>query len=69
MRDAEMKTRLLGVALLVCGAAVFIFALNVQHRELAYGLLTGAYLLFVLAVCTLVGRIVGASRVGPPSGD
>ncbi|WP_431710947.1 hypothetical protein [Glutamicibacter uratoxydans] len=58
-----MKRRILGVLLLALSAASFVLSLNADQRELAYGLLSTAYLLFILAVITTVSRMVSASRV------
>lgn len=58
-----MKRRILGILLLALSAASFVLSLNVDQRELAYGLLSTAYLLFILAVVTTVSHMVSASRV------
>lgn len=63
-----MKRRILGVLLLGLSAACFVLSLNADQREFAYGLLSAAYLLFILAVFATVSRMVSSSRVTHISG-
>ncbi|MCW4465906.1 hypothetical protein OK351_10360 [Glutamicibacter sp. MNS18] len=58
-----MKRRVLGVVLLALSTACFMMSLNADQREYAYGLLSAAYLLFILAVFATVSRLVSSSRV------
>lgn len=58
-----MKRRILGVVLLALAATCFVMSLNTDQREHAYGLLSTAYLMFILAVFTTVSRLVGSTRV------
>lgn len=58
-----MKRRILGVLLLALSATCLVLSLNADQRDYAYGLLSTAYLLFILAVFATVSRLVSSSRV------
>lgn len=64
-----MKRRLFGGLLLALSGACFVCALNVEDREIAYALFSAASLIFVMAVFSMVSRIVGTSRVTRGAGS
>ena len=56
-----MKSRLLGVALLLASVCIFVFALDNSQRSMATTCWVASTLMFIAAAMLLLGDIVGSS--------